>query len=762
MLAVVAVLLGIVFKRIELRTDMTDLLPTGTTEAERFLLGEIRDGPATGVILLGIEGAPTARLAEISRRMAATLERSGEFELVDNGGASQAVLGETQTFLFANRYQLAPVTEADFTEAALRADFQRLFGLLQSSAAPLAAQYGLADPTGAGLALAQAWRGASQVRLREGVWFAPHRERALLLAKMRERGLDIAAEERADQAITRAFAAADPGPARLLASGTPLFSRAAARAIRRDVDLLSVASTALIAALLYWRFRSLWVLAVIAIPVLLAMAIATLVVELVFGFVHGMALGFGITMLGVAVDYPVLLVGHRKQREAAPATIQRIGRAFTLAVLTASLGLTGMLFSGFPGLAQLGLFSVSGVLVAAATTRWLLPPLIVAADLAPVAAGSPTRLLAIERLRALRLPAALGVAIAVLYLIAVGGPRWESSLLALSPVPQAALALDEELRAEIGAPDSGQIGLVRGPTAEAVLTAEEKLLPVLDRLKAAGVISGAEIAARLVASQATQRARQAELPAPEELARRVAAASAGLPFREGAFQPFVDDVARARSAPLVAPGDIPGRAARARLAALLYSRDGEWFGLIAPSGVADPPRVAAALEAAGALYIDAGAAADGVVATYTQGALIWLGIGAAVAVGVLFAGLRDIRRVLRVIAAIASALLVTLALRTAAGARISLVSIVALQFVGGVGLDYALFFARRQLDEEERARTLRTLAICNAMAVGAFLLLAFCRTPLLSSIGRTVALGAFAALCFSFLFAGPRPGREPV
>ena len=71
-----------------------------------------------------------------------------------------------------------------------------------------------------------------------------------------------------------------------------------------------------------------------------------------------------------------------------------------------------------------------------------------------------------------------------------------------------------------------------------------------------------------------------------------------------------------------------------------------------------------------------------------------------------------------------------------------MINIVALQFVAGVGLDYALFFARRQLDEEERARTLRTLSICNAMTVLTFGLLAFCRTPLLRQIGLTVVIGA--------------------
>ena len=86
--------------------------------------------------------------------------------------------------------------------------------------------------------------------------------------------------------------------------------------MRGDVETLSIASTILVAALLLWRFRSPWVLGVIAVPVVLGIAAAALVVQIAFGFVHGVAVGFGMTMLGVTVDYPVLLVGHRKQGEA--------------------------------------------------------------------------------------------------------------------------------------------------------------------------------------------------------------------------------------------------------------------------------------------------------------------------------------------------------------------------------------------------------------------------------------------------------------
>jgi predicted exporter len=71
-----------------------------------------------------------------------------------------------------------------------------------------------------------------------------------------------------------------------------------------------------------------------------------------------------------------------------------------------------------------------------------------------------------------------------------------------------------------------------------------------------------------------------------------------------------------------------------------------------------------------------------------------------------------------------------------------------------------VFFARTQIDDEERARTLRTLVTCNAMTLMTFGLLAFCQTPLLRDIGLTVATGAVACIAFAFLFAGPAPARE--
>ena len=187
----------------------------------------------------------------------------------------------------------------------------------------------------------------------------------------------------------------------------------------------------------------------------------------------------------------------------------------------------------------------------------------------------------------------------------------------------------------------------------------------------------------------------------------------------------------------------------------------DWYGLIVPTALRDPARVEQAFRSAGVTWVDMRAEANGIVAEYTASAWHWLAYGGIAALAALLVGLRDPVMVARVVGAILGAALVTVALLTAAGVQLSMVNIVALQFVGGVGLDYALFFARRQLDAEERARTLRTLSICNAMTVLTFGLLAFCRTPLLRQIGLTVVIGALGAICLAFLFAGEKSRVAP-
>lgn len=755
-LAAAGLLLAAALSVITVRTDMADFLPQGGTEAARLVMQEARAGSATGLILIGIEDAPVTDLARISVAVAASLREAGLFSVVAGG---QAALADTdQADLFARRYLLAP---AEFDTPSLRHGLEELLRQLRSSTAPLAIQFGLADPPGAFITLIRTWIGTSQVRTIDGAWFAPDTGRALLLARTRAGGMDVPAQETATAAIEAAFRAASPGPARLLVAGPAVFARDAARAIKGDVHRIAIVSTTLVALLLWRRFRSPLVIAAIAAPVVFSVAVAAVAVQAAYGAVHGVALGFGATMLGVSVDYPVLMIGHRKRGEPAAATRARIGPAFILAVVTATLGLAAMVLSGFPGLAQLGVFAAVGLATAAAATWWLLPRLVVAANLAPVAAGNPAWLLRVERLRQGRLLGLLPVLAAAGWLGAIGGPAWEGDLANLSPVPAASRALDAELRGALGAPDVGQILILRGRDPEAVLVAQEALLPLLDSLRNEGVIAGAEFAARLLPSAAVQSARVAALPDPVTLAARLEQARDGLPFRPGAFQPFLDAIAASRSMAPLRPADLAGSPIAARLDPLLFERDGAWQGPVVLTGVGDPARLAASLAGhPGVVYVDMRAELGGILSGYTARAWRWLGWSGLAVLLVLAVGLRDPVRVMRVLGAVGAALLVTVAALTAAGVRLSLIHLVALQLVAGVGLDYALFFTRRQLDAEERARTLRTLVTCNGMTLLTFGLLAACQTPLLRDIGVTVAAGALLAMAFSFLFAGQAPSED--
>lgn len=749
-LAAAIALLLLVLSQITVRTDMTEFLPQGDSPAARLVLGEVRSGAATGLILIGLDGDTPEHLAQLSRTMATALTATGLFQLVAGGQA--AIPEAALDAIFASRYLLA---DADWSESALHAGLERLLAQLRGAAAPLAIQFGLKDPPGAAIRLARAWTGGSAVRSIDGAWFAPDRDRALLLARTKAGGMDVPAQEAATAAIDQAFRAAEPGPARLLVAGPAIFARDAARAIKGDVERLSIVSTLLVAALLWWRFRSPLVIAAIAAPVTASVAIAAAAVQLAFGSVHGVALGFGATMLGISVDYPVLMLGHRKRGEPAPATRARIGRAFILAVATATIGLAAMTFSGFPGLVQLGLFAAAGLVACALLTWFALPALIVRANLAPVSSGDPAWLGRVEALRRHRALALLPIAAAALYLLATGGPRWQNDLAALSPIPEASRALDQELRAELGAPDAGQLILVQGPDPETVLQRQEALLPVLDRLAAQHVLAGADAAAHLLPSAARQRQRQAAIPDPATLRTRLDAASANLPFRPAALAPFLTDAEASRTLAPATRADLAATPAGARLDPLLFERDGEWRGPIILRGVTDPKALAAALPP-GTLYLDTRSELGAILSRTTTTAWRWLAASFALMLVIVAAGLRDLALAARIIAAVLAALFVTTALLTAAGAALSLIHLVALQLVAGVGLDYALFFARRQLDAEERARTLRTLVICNAMTLLTFGLLATCQTPLLRDIGITVACGALLAMAAAFFIAGER------
>jgi predicted exporter len=748
--------------------DMSAFLPDAAAPLQRLLVAELREGVTSRLVLIGIEAAPTEALAATSRALARRLEGRREFAYLANGEARLAAA--ERDFLFAHRYLLSPgVTAAAFEPAALAAALERAYELLASPAGPLVRRYLPADPTGEFLRLAAAFEAEARPASVAGVWMSRDGRTALALVQTAAAGYDFDAQQANLALIERAFAEAraEAGAAGavLRLSGPAVFAVGSREAIRGDVERLSVLAAALVAGLLFAVFRSVAVVAGAFAPAATGILAGIAAVQLGFGTVHGITLGFGITLIGEAVDYAIYFVGRRRAGEPPERVLATIWPTLRLGTLVSVVCYCVMLFAGFPGLAQLGLFSVVGLVAALVATRWVLPAF--AARPGPPARGEAAAAVLLrwplgERAGVAVLLLVTGVAAVV---VARHQPMWDDDPARLNPVAAADVALDERLRGALGAPDARWLLVVSAGSEEQALEAAEALEAPLGSLVHEKTLAGYDSPARVLPSRRTQLARRDALPAEAALRERLRRAVAASPFRTGQFEPFVRDVAAARAAPPLDRARLAGTAFGLKIDSLLVHRDGRWHAFLPLRGVQDPDLVAARV-AAGApgevALLDLRRESARLLEAYRERALVLWGLGLAAIAVTLFVRLRSPARVVRVLAPIAAAVAATLAGLLAAGAKLTLFHLVAALLVVGVGSNYALFFERAPPDEAERRATALTVAVCAATTFVVFAALAGSQVPVLRMMGVTVAIGVVLSLVFAAAIVRPAGGERTV
>ncbi|MBA2490648.1 MAG: MMPL family transporter [Gammaproteobacteria bacterium] len=755
-LAAMLVFAWLVATQVTVSTDLDAFMPAGGDAAE--LLSELREGPAQRLILMGITGSTEQARAAISAELAARLSKTGLFTRVANGENLLDVDG--QRLLFAHRYLLSPRIGAGAADAyspaslreALKARLQEL-----RSPVPVTDSSSLtADPTREFYAVLQGLSGGEQPDTRRGVWFSRDGARALLLVETKAAGLDMDAQGKSVMAIENAFAkvAGEYQGARLALSGAPVLATASQDTIRSTVTRLSTAASAATALILLLAYRSGLVLLLAFAPLASAILVAVVTAGLLFGVVFGITLAFGMTLLGVAMDYPVHVFSHRRRDEAVDGTLRRVWPILRLGVVSTALGYTAMVTADLPGLRQLGVFAIAGLLTAAAVTRWVLPALL-PAGWTPTHAGAGAWMDRILKPRPWLALSLSMTCVAVLIVTVRSGPvLWEDELASLSPISAAALAVDKELRSGLGAPEPGHLAIITAPDAQTALVRSERLAVRLRRMAARGWLQGFDMATRYLPSARTQRARQAALPPPDKLRADLERSQAGLPFKPGAFESFLRDVERARTAAPLGLKDIAGTALGARVESLLFARGNEWVALAPLSRVNNGKAVAArfAERPAWVKYVDLNAATGNLMAHFRDTGLNRFAWGAVLIVALLAAGLRDSRMVLASVAPVALAVVVTVcALLALERDGLTLFHIVSLLLVVGICIDYSLFFSHAGV--EARRHTLHAVLVCGASTLVVFAMLAMSSIPVLRAIGLTVAIGVSASFLLALVLA---------
>lgn len=781
-------LCAVVIGRTSFTADLSAFLPRSPSAEQRVLVDQLREGLVSRLILVGIEGGDAATRATLSKQLAATLRADARFSAVNNGEpVSEA---RDRQFVFDHRYVLSPaVTPQRFSTEGLHAALGESLDLLSSSAGLVAKNMLPRDPTGEVAALVGQLDNTALPSSMHGVWASRDGQRAVLVVQTAAAGSDTDAQAQAIDTVRRAFEAAartvpNAASTRIVMTGPGVFSVDSRDTIKHDVERLSTVSVVLVVALLLTVYRSPRTVVLGLLPVLSGVAAGVAAVSLTFGAVHGLTLGFGTTLIGEAVDYSIYLFVQSARLRGATANdslrawIATYWPTIRLGVLTSVCGFASMLFSGFPGLVQLGLYSIVGLVTAALVTRYVLPHLrgaeVATRDVSRVDAWLTRATSAAPRLRWL-LAAVLIGACAALALHRDG--LWSRELAALSPVPAKSQALDASLRADVGAPDVRYLVVIPAATEQAALEGAEKIAAQLQPLVDDGVLAGFENPARYLPSDATQQARLASLPPADALAARMRSAIEDQPIRvkPDLFAPFIADVEAARAQPLLRRADLKGTSMALAVDALLTERAGQWSAMLPLRAPAAAPATAnnatnrPSLDAApirsavaqanvpGALFVDMKAEADRLYVDYVREDLRLSLAGFAAIALLLLVALRSPQRTLRALAPLVAAVLVVTAGFALARVPLTILHLVGMLLIVAVGSNYALFFNQRT--QAIAPQTLVSLLVANLATVAGFGLLAFSRVPMLETFGLTVGPGAMLALVFAAILA-PRAHHD--
>jgi len=756
---------GLQIARTPFNADLSAFLPAAPDARQRMLTEQLQSGRAARTILVGLVGGQAEARLAASRALAAALRETGLFEQVNNG--DRAALADLGRWVLDRRYLLSPAVDArHFSPDGLRDAIDDSLSLLGTPAGAAVKALLDRDPTGEAQRIAEVGLSGGGPRLADGLWVSHDGERALLMLVTRAEGADLDAQARAIAAVQAAAQKAAPGLT-LQMTGGPIFSVDSRTHIEEEVRTLAISGSLLIGLLLLAAFGSLLALGAVALPVLTGVVVGIAAVGLGFGSVHGITLGFGVTLIGEAVDYAIYYL--IQARAAAPDGWRHWLRngwpTVRLGLLTSVFGFAALAVSGFPGLAQLGVFSMTGLVAAALTTRTVLPVL-----MPDGSAGRGLRhglgrtarhgLSVLPRLR--HGLTALGLA-AVALLLWQHDHIWEAELSSLSPVPASQLALDESLRNDLSAGDSGALVVIQAPDAQTALERAEAAGTRLDTLVAEGRLRGYDSVTRLLPSLATQARRRAALPDADTLRLSLAEATAGGPLPVGRLAPFVADVQAARASPPITPESAREGPARALVDALLVqARSGGWMALIALHGTDDSVDVAAAERALGDLpdahVVQIGEELRGLYRHYLHEAQTQALAGGAAVLLLMALWLRSPRRLLGVCVPLVLAVALVMGGLRVAGVPLGILHLVGLLLVVAVGSNYALFFDLLHEQGAVDDDTLASLLLANGTTVLSFGLIALSSIPALSAIGTVVAPGALLALLASAAYA--RPGRR--
>lgn len=542
--------------------------------------------------------------------------------------------------------------------------------------------------------------------------------------------------------------------------GAVFFARSAAHEAIGETSMIGIASTIGTIAIVLVAFRALaplWLsLLVIGTGVMTALSGSLFL----FGNLHVGALLFGISLIGVAVDYSLQYCTETFTTETSPRRrLRRVLAGITLGTATTVIGYLTLLLAPLPGLRQVAVFSAIGLIAAWLTVVLWLPRL----DPSPPArhgqamlrwAGGLLLLWHARRFATWR----IGIIAAAAAIAGIGMARFhvDDDVRRLQSLSPTLLAEQGRLQSLIGSEGGGQFFLVPAGDPEAALQRQEILADRLRGLVAAGALAGFRAPAQYVPSTARQRENQAlrerELgeAVRREQFRRLGLTDAGAAPDE-ATAPLLTIAAAMR------PDGESGGPLGFLSWLVLEDGQGDALHVVMLDGIRRLDAVAAAGDGIdGVHFVDTAGSFSTLLGKYRGRALVLLALSAALMVPLL-AWRYGVWRMIWIMLPPSLAVALTPGLRALMGGGFSFFDAIALVLILSIGVDYAVFLA--ETSRERRAVTMLAVFLAAGTALMSFGLLALSQVRAVHHFGTTMLVGILLAMLLAPMARRTPPSR---
>ena len=745
-----------------LETSVLNLLPQKEHSALQQRAFEQRSERAARevIFLIGHADADIARTA--AQQYAQQLEASAQFSQVRLH--VNTTYNAWQSFFFPYRYQLLDTrSEQQLSNHESTVLYQQALQLLYSPLNQPRTGSLVQDPLG----LFNQWllsRPAlsANISVQQDMLTLQASERTyiLLQATLAQNAFSLSYQQQVMPRIHNARQQLEndfPG-LQILGSGLLLHASANAKQAQQEISTIGFGSLLGIVILLFSVFRSLRPLLLALLPIAAGILAATVICIEVFGNIHVLTMVFGASLVGVSIDYSLHYLCSRFE-PVQPWTPQRglrmILPGISLGLVSTVLAYSGIAWAPFPGLQQMALFAVTGLIAAWATVVAWFP--LLSAGLSDRQPWFYHHFTSAPKLSLKPQHKIVLLALSVVFvLLMLGKVQSNDDIRLLQSSPQHILDQDRLVQQLTGTPLGHQFLILQAKDEQQLLEKMHRVGQQLQQLIQQGVLGQYQSLAQYVPTlqqqqqnyqlqqqlydqhgPVTQLFNQIGAPALFAQSKQLYVAEHG---RSLSLHEWISD---------------PSSEAFRHL--WLGEQDGQLATLITVSGVKGVNALQSIAHlhdpSQGIYFVDSVEDISQMMRDYREH-ISWL-VAAAYLLVILLLSLRYRWQVWRVIFAPLLAGLLTLALLTLLGKSISVFNILAQLLVLGIGMDFGIFL------QESRSSAATRLAITlSAMTtILSFGLLAFSQTEVLHTFGLTLVLGISLTWLIASLL-GPTPSHH--